>query len=558
VSEPVKLIYEDGREIPRAYINAVKAKAGGVDRRWVPPHAYEAGVPFSAEMGEWFPFNRSPDAEINWNGALIRARARDLVRNDGWASGIISRQAEAAIGTNFFPVPQPNWRALLKITGNVGFTTEWAAQYRQDVMAEWRLMADDPLMMGDADEMQSLGQQFYTAYRHKLIDGEALAVLQWMPERVGWGGARYATSLKLLDPDRLSNPFRRPDTHTMRGGVELSEGGAPVGYHIRRAHQWDVFDASESVIWDYYERRTAWGRPIVIHDLDRDRAEQHRGLGILTAVLGRFKALSKYDQNALQAAILRTVIGFFIKSPQDYEQVRAAMNGNEDEERLFLSGYQRMRASLGDHDISLGGVKLPVLGPGEDIAQAQFNGQADDFNVFEHTFLRGIAASTGESAEEVTKDYSQTNYSSARAALISVWRSIMRRRTNFTRGFCVPFYVAWLEEVHDRGRVTLPPGAPDFVSLRAAYAKARWIGPGQGWVDPVKERQGAVLGLDAGFDTLENVTANTGGEYWEDMLDQRQIEEAAMQARKLTLPDWAGGGNMADSATNVDQRPIPQ
>ncbi len=42
-------------------------------------------------------------------------------------------------------MPQPNWRALAKITGNVGFTAKWAAQYRQDVMAEWRLMADDTM-----------------------------------------------------------------------------------------------------------------------------------------------------------------------------------------------------------------------------------------------------------------------------------------------------------------------------------------------------------------------------------------------------------------------------
>ena len=366
--------------------------------------------------------------------------------------------------------------------------------------------------------------------------------------------ARYATSVKLVDPDRLSNPYQMMDTHNMRGGVELDFYQAPCAYHIRRAHPNDVYDASASMTWDRFERQTTWGRPLVVHDLDRDRAEQHRGLGILTPVLARFKALAQYDQVALQAAIMRTLVAFFIKSPMDAEQLALAMGAGIGETELQLSNYQTMRHTLGD-DAFVGGAKIPKLGPGDEVITAKAGGEADDFDTFEHTFLRSIAAATGESAEEITKDYRETNYSSARAALLSVWRTMLRRRSNFATGFCTPIYVAWLEEAIDEGLVPLPAGAPDFVSMRAAYGRAQWIGPGRGWIDPVKERQGEVLGLDAGFGTLNQTCSDISGMYWEDVLDQREIEEAAMKKRGLTLPDWAAGGI---PASLIDEKPRPQ
>ena len=538
---------------PKRPIELVKMRASVPIRDQAAAWPYQAGVPYHADMGDWRPFNRSPDGEINFDNDRIRARNRDLVRNDGWATGSISRIADGMVGSTFYPVPEPNWRALAA-AGGFAFDTVWAAEFRSAVMSEWRMWANDPLFYCDASRSQNMTQIFYLGARHKLLDGEALALPLWLPERKGYGAARYATSVKLVDPDRLSNPNVTMDSHNMRGGVELDQFQAPCAYHIRRAHPNDVYDSAASMIWDRFERQTSWGRPLVVHDFDRDRAEQHRANGILTPVLARFKALAQYDQVALQAAIMRTLVAFFVKSPMDVEQLAAAMGTAPGDTEMQLSAFQSMRHSLGD-DAFVGGARIPKLGPGDDIVTAKAGGEADDFKTFEHTFLRSIAAATGESAEEITKDYTATNYSSARAALLSVWRTMLRRRSNFATGFCTPIYAAWLEEAIDEGLVPLPAGAPDYVSMRAAYARAQWIGPGRGWIDPVKERQGEVLGLDAGFGTLNQTCSEISGMYWEDVLDQREIEEAAMKKRGLTLPNWAAGG---EAASLIDEKPKPQ
>jgi lambda family phage portal protein len=542
------LIDQNGDRIAPQTIEAVRHRASLAGRN-PSPFPYDAAAVYGQETDGWFPYLQSPDTEINYTADLVRARNRDLIRNDGWASGSIGRLADGLVGSNFYVVPSPNWRALARMSG-LNFDAAWAAEFRSAAMSEWRIWANDPLFFNDAARVMTVDQQMYVAMRHKLADGDALAQMQWNEDDVGYGAARYSTQIQLLDPDRLSNPYERMDTHSTRGGVEIDNNGAPVGYHIRRAHQNDWYDAGLSMIWDYFPRYTPWGRPIIVHDCERDRASQHRGQGIFTPVLNRFKVLAKYDQVALQAAIMRTVLGFFVKSPYDAEQVQMAMEAGESQEKLFLSGYQRARFSLGDeHGVQLGGVRLPVLAPGEDITSAKVGNEAEDFDVFEHTVLRSIAAATGESASELTKDYSKVNYSSERAAMLSAWKTLLRRRADFTKGFGMPIYSAFLEEAIERGYLPMPNGAPDFIAMRSAYSQAEFIGPGRGWVDPLKERQGEVLGLDAGFGTLHRTCADIGGVYWEDTLDQRQIEEAAMKARGLSLPDWAGG----EIATKVEK-----
>src|SRR5260364_343510 len=130
-----------------------------------------------------------------------------------------------------------------------------------------------------------MSQLMRLAFRHKLVDGDAVALLLWRPERIGPGRARYATTVQLIDPDRLSNPQQQYDQKHLRGGVEIDDDGAAKAYWIRRAHLGDWYNADESVRWDRIARETPWGRPLVVHDFDPDRAGQHRGgAGVLTPV----------------------------------------------------------------------------------------------------------------------------------------------------------------------------------------------------------------------------------------------------------------------------------
>jgi hypothetical protein len=82
----------------------------------------------------------------------------------------------------------------------------------------------------------------------------SLVLAYWLPERVGYGGADYATSFLLVDPDRLSNPYQMMDTKHLRGGVEIDDDGVPMAAHIRTAEQNDWYNAIEANTWERVPR----------------------------------------------------------------------------------------------------------------------------------------------------------------------------------------------------------------------------------------------------------------------------------------------------------------
>lgn len=511
---------------------------------------YDAADAFDGHMAAWRPYLWSPDAQLNMYRDRIVSRVRDLVRNDGWAAGSVTRVLDNAIGATFRPLAKPDYRALQQMTGNAGFDADWAEAFAKSVEAAFRRWAHDPGHWVDAQRQSTFAQLMRIAFRHKLVDGDALAIMRWMPERVGYGRAQYATTVQLIDPDRLSNPYLEFDQVHTRGGVVIDDFGAAVGYWIRKAHQGDWWAAAQSMSWEQIPRETEWGRPIVVHDFEAERAGQHRGgAGILTPIVQRLKMLIKYDATELDAAIVNAIFGAYIESPFDPELVQGALG-----EAAELNAYQNERTAFhNERRIMLGEARMPILFPGEKIGAVNATRPAANFKDFESAVLRNVASGMGLSAQQVSNDWSDVNYSSARAALLEAWKTLSRRREEFAIGFAQPVYTAWLEEAFEVEDFPLPPGAPDFVEARAAYSRARWMGPGRGWVDPVKEKEGAILGISAGLSTLAQEAAENGGDDWEELLDQRAREIKAFKDRGMDVPEW---GYTSEPAQDMDGVPL--
>ncbi len=495
---------------------------------------YDAADISGQHMEAWRPSLWAPDS-VNLYRDRIVSRVRDLVANDGWASGAITRILDNAIGASFRPISKPDYRALAMTSGNAAFDSTWADEFGRAVEAYWRTWADDPGRYCDAGRNLTVSQILRLGFRHKLVDGDALAVLLWLPERVGKGRARYCTTVQLVDPDRLSNPQQQFDQHVLRGGVEIDRHGAAVAYHIRKAHQGDWFAAADSLTWERIPRETAWGRPMVVHDFDPDRCDQHRGgAGILTPVVHRLKSLIKYDGAELDAAIINAIFAAYIQSPFDPQVVEGALSDEG------VGQYQEARAEFHkERRLTLGGARMPIMFPGESINTVSAARPTSNFAAFEGAVLRNAAAGIGVSAQQLSNDWSDVNYSSARAALLEAWKTLTRRRNDFAAGFASPIYGSILEEVMEVESLPMPSGvAPEFIECRGAYSRCRWMGPGRGWVDPVAEKQGAVLGMDAALSTLEEECAEQGLD-WEDVLVQRKIEVERFKEYGLAVPSWA-------------------
>ncbi len=510
---------------------------------------FDAADMFGDHMAAWQPYLTSPDGALNGYRDTIVARMRDMVRNDGWASGTITRILDNAVGANFRPISKPDFKALAAYSGNPAFDERWSYEFAQVLDACYRNWALGRGRYADVGRNLTVPQMFRLAFRHKIVDGDALGMMRWMPERVGIGRAQYATALQIVDPDRLSNPTLSFDQIMMRGGVEIDADGVAVAYHIRRAHPNEMWASPDSLIWDRIDRETSWGRAIIVHDYEHDQASTHRGgAGILAPVLHRLKMLFRYDVAELDASLLNAIFSAYVESPFDQEFVEGALSGADE-----LNAYQAERAAFHkDNRINVpgSGAAMTKLFPGEKLAQVQAARPNANFNAFEGAVLRNVAAAAGVSAQSVSNNWSDVNYSSHQGALQEFFKTLSRRRDDFANGFCQPVREAFVEESFELDDLPLPAGAPDFIECAAAYARARWIGPPKGWTNPVDEVKGAVLGLDAALMDYDELCAEQGFD-GDDMITARKHFIRRFEEAGIPLPTWSGMNPQGEPASKT-------
>jgi len=255
--------------------------------------------------------------------------------------------------------------------------------------------------------------------------------------------------------------------------------------------------------------------------------------------------LIKYDGTELDAAIINAIFAAYIESPFDDQMVSESLDSGE-----HLTAYQDMRRDFHqERKLSIGNARMPHLFPGEKIATVEAARPNSNFAEFESAMLRNIAAGTGTSAQMISQNWADVNYSSYRAAMLEVWKTFSRRRINFATGFGQPVFCAWLEEAMDVDDLPLPAGAPAFIEYRAAYSRARWMGPGKGFVDPTKEKEGAIMGIDAGLSNLEEESWELSGRDWRENVSQRAIERKFFKDLDMPIPESLSGGKASDAKT---------
>lgn len=506
-------------------------------------HSNEAGGFQGTFLGGWGPTLKSADADWFYDRDTVVARARDASRNDVVGASAGKRRVNRAVGAG--------WRLASRVNASaLGISVESAGALRRQIDTQFRLYAKSANFLADADRTKTFGQILRVAAFHLFHDGEAFGVVEWADDEP----TRFRTRLRLVDPDRVSNPNGCPDSPTLRKGVQKDDKGRIVGYWIREAHPNDVDCSSQSMIWKYWPRfSTNFDRPQVLHAYEEGRAGQSRGISQFVSVLKSLRGMNKFTDATLEAATINAMFVAFAKSNAGPDAIS---------EGLSIEDY---KASLGErrdwydkNPVTLGGVSIPVLPPDDEIVMQTAARDTGGFDSFVRSVLRLIAAAIGITYEELSMDFSQTNYSSARAALAIAWEETLVFRSILAEKFADPFLVAWLEEAVDTGAVVLPDGAPGFYDAVDAYADHVWIGPGRGTIDPVKEMDASAAAIEAGLSTLEQESAEKGKD-WAETLEQLAVEQN--YRRSLGLPDPyqvpqtpPSGGNTAQTAEDDRQR----
>lgn len=490
------------------------------------------------EFKQWTPSLESADTELLYESDTLAARSYDLERNNGIAGGVIRTNVDNVVGTGLRLSAKPDYRAL-------GRTKEWADDWSRTTEAKWRTWADTPEF--DAARQLNFGGMTAMQLRTCLLAGDATGLAMWMPNRPG---AKWATAVQAIDPARLATPYGQVDSATMRNGIELSEYGEPIAYHFRKTHPGDAFAHGAQNQWERVTARTKFGRRKVIHLYEKLRPGQSRGKAIFARVMAAFRMLDHYQRTELQTTVANSMIAAFIKTSMNGEQIAD----------LFGSGKEYVE-SRNNWDVKLEGASIIPLHPGDELQAFNPTRPNSAYSAFVEAVLRYISTGLNLPYELLMKDFSKSNYSSARAALLEAWRYFMAMREWLSTYWADPVYELWLEEAVNRGEIE----APDFYENRAAYCACRWIGPGRGWVDPLKEAQAADSRMnEAGVSTLERECAEQGLD-WQEVLEQRAKERAFgkelgldVHAPRQQQPLRAPAPDPQDTGDGAGDTTIPQ
>lgn len=482
--------------------------------------AYEAASYGHKDMSDWLPRNISGQSALSVERDLMSDRVSDIARNDGWGSASLSRQLDLVIGAG--------WRPSVDLpAATLGLDPDEADELGDMIEEAFTDWGNDPAFLCDATRQGPMARVLGLAYRHRIADGEALAELCWEE-----GRGPYATFVKIIDPDRLSNPFDQADTSTRRAGVELDVHGAAIGYHIRSGHPDDDYLwGSGAPEWVLVPRETEWGRPVMLHAFEAESAGQFRGVPPLAPILRKLKQMVRYDEAELQAAMVNAVLAAFITSPGDHDALAEALSSDNGRDQLSALAADRLKAYR-EAPPRIASGTAHFLYPGDQVTLSQPGHPNSGFEAFFRAALRNVASTVGLSYEQLTMDWSQVNYSSARAALLEVWRGLTARKSMFAAQFMNRIWWAWLEEAIDRGIVRLPAAAPSFHANPAAWCRVDWIGPARGWVDPQKEADAAATRLDIGISTMERECAEQGLD-WKQVVRRRGREKRFLAANGL-------------------------
>ncbi len=487
-----------------------------LDHQGKPMRSMDAyrGARTGRELGLWTPPLRSADADLLPDMTMLMSRANDLSRNYALTSGAIQIQLDNIIGSGLRLSAKPDYRLL-------GMDIEWASEWSSDVEAKFRDWANNPACFVDAGRRLTFGAMLGLAYRQFLTTGEILATGEWIPKI----NSKYSTAIQMVDPARLSNPHDLMDSARLRKGVALDRYSAPIAYHIRSALDSDSLYGSDVQSWKRVRKETPWGRQQVLHIFEQERPSQTRGKSGLATVIAKSKMLERHQDAALESSIINSLYAATIESDFDYSQV-ADIFGNADEAFSMSDKIMKNKGEFYEEKLSMeGGGRIVHLLNGERLKFTSPDHPGPNFSDFEKSTLRHLAAGLNITYEQLARDYSDTNYSGARAGLMESWKFFTTKRQLIGGRFATELYSLWLEEAISNGSVEHPSGANvrTLGEEKGALTRCNWIGPGKGNIDPLKESKADHLEIKMGTKTLESACAERGLD-WEENLEQSERE----------------------------------
>lgn len=437
----------------------------------------------------WTTMTTSADMESVASLTALRNRSRALCRDNGHA-----KRARAVIVNNVIGTGVGMQGAIQNNRGRL------VSELNEAIESEYREWCK-------ADACH-IGGSLHFADLERLVLAECFEAGDVLVRIHRSGRGRVPLSLEVIEAERLAAEWEASamNGNLVREGVEVDDFHRPVAYWIHERHPGDP-------------RRDARGDRLlripaseIIHLRVIDRWPQVRGVPWMHSAMQRLYQLGEYQDAAVIAARVGAEKIMLLKETEDGRLAEALGEDAND-------GHLTWGSSKAQVDI---------LPSGTDIASWTPNYPDVNFEPFVRAALRDIAAAFGVSYESLSRDYSQSNYSSSRLALLDDrdgWRVLQQW---YIRAVRERIHAEWLETAV-LSRAIPAISVADYVARPGYYQAVTWKPRGWAWVDPTKEVDAYKEAVKGGFITVTDVIAQTGnGRDLEDVIRERRRELDAL------------------------------
>lgn len=436
-------------------------------------------------FGDFIDSGNSADAELRFSLETMRNRSRELVRDNEFAKRYMNLLKTNIVGEKGFQlqVKARNDDQKLDASGNAIIENAWKRWGRLGSPT-----ADGRMSWYDCQRLviEALAR-----------DGEVFV------KKLSGSKYRDGFALQFLEADLIDE--RKNETlqngHQIRMGIEVDKSHRPVAYHVLTKHRGDRYYNSL-----HKEKRIRVPAEEMIHIYMPNRTHQTRGEPFMASAMSAMKMLHAYREAEVIAARIGASKMGIITTPSGDDFVG---EGYENDYQPVIDvepgAFHQLPAGFG---MEMFDPKHPTTGFGE----------------FESAMLRGVASGLNVSYASLSNDLSSVNYSSIRQGALDERDGYRALQMFMIEHFMEPVFRAWLSSAMDFGGIPIPASKYDKFSDNAYFRGRGW-----NWVDPLKEINAAVVGIQNGVLSMQDVAATYGRDVEETFAQIARDKEMAAQ-----------------------------
>jgi lambda family phage portal protein len=425
----------------------------------------------------------SADADIKDNIRILRDRSRDLAKNDSYISRYLNLMVSNVIGKQGIRVSS---KARLDDPVNMGKLDLGANQLIESAWKDWSkkgsCTVDGQMSFLDCQKL---------FVKTLLRDGEVLI------RKIGGESYSHGFSIQFIEADYLdeNKNEKLKNGNEIVMGVELNKHRKPVAYHLFKEHPYDRSYASSNTT----ERVPA---DTIIHAYIQDRSSQTRGVPAVSTAMANVKMLNGYLEAEIVAArVGASKMGFFTSPDGD------GYVGDGEYEDTF---NPTMNAQAGVFEQLPQGMDFKAFDPTHPTSA---------FDSFTTSVLRSISSGLNVSYHSLSNDLTSVNYSSIRQGALEDRSNYQIYQQFVIEHFINPVFDAWIRSSINRtDGLSLPQEKVDKFANSVNYIPRSFA-----WIDPLKEMQSNVVGLQNGTVTYSDISAAYGRDT-EELFEQHQKE----------------------------------